>query len=221
MRTTIANASARIKGTLIAAVALSLVLTSTTMAGTGVGAVFNLGQTNAVNARSILTGSANAPLLQVGNSNTGANAGSIAAFSRGATAPTLRAQNNSGTGAALGLFTANNAPPLTVNSTGKVIDLNADLLDGRDASQFMLTNTFRVEAPTDAGELKSDGTFGKTASCPANSVLLSGGPASIDKTSTVLDNFATSTANTWFVRINANGANDHWTVVVLCAARSN
>ncbi len=220
MRTTIARASALTKGTLIAVVALSLVLTSTAMAGTGVGAVFNLGRTNAVNARSILAGGVNAVMLQVNNNNTDANAGSIAAVSRGATAPTLRAENR-GAGSALGLFTANNAPPLTVNSTGKVVDLNADLLDGRDASQFMLTNTFRAEAVTDAGFVKGDGTFTKTAACPAGSVLLSGGPASVDSTSEVLDSFPSAVQNEWFARITANGGNDHWTVVVLCAARSN
>ncbi|HEX8102196.1 MAG TPA: hypothetical protein VF533_06280 [Solirubrobacteraceae bacterium] len=49
------------------------VMTSATaaLAGTGIGAVFNLGQTNTVNARSTLDGSVDDAQLAVGNTGTG------------------------------------------------------------------------------------------------------------------------------------------------------
>ena len=215
MRTTIARASARTKGTLIAAVVLSLVLTSTVLAGTGVGAVFNLGQANAVNARSILSGRVNAALLFITNSSTAYNAAALVTTSRSATSATLIAENHSN-GPALSLSTGDGVPPMTVNSESKVDNLNADLLDGYSARSFMTGSTFSMEVPTDQGILAGDGTYIKSASCPYGTVLLSGGPASIDKTSTVLDSFPTGTPNEWRVRINTNGVNDAWTVVVLC-----
>jgi hypothetical protein len=44
------------------------------VAGTGVGGVFNLGQTNTVNALSVLTGSVNRALLVLQNTSRGTSA---------------------------------------------------------------------------------------------------------------------------------------------------
>jgi hypothetical protein len=79
--------------------------------GPGVGAVFNLGRTNTVNASSRLNGSAKGSMLAVTNS-------------RG--------------GPALNLHVAKGKTPLMVNSSVRVQHLNASLLDGRDAAGFML-----------------------------------------------------------------------------------
>ncbi len=78
--------------------------------GTGLGAVFNLGRTNTVNSVSTLTGSTTSRMLQV---------------------------TNKGTGAALQLTTRTTAPPLKVNSSVKVANLNADKLDGIDSTGFI------------------------------------------------------------------------------------
>jgi hypothetical protein len=82
-------------------------------AGSGVGAVFNLGKTNKVGATSSLTGSTRHPMLSV---------------------------TNSGTGPALSLQVAKGRAPLSVNSATRVPDLNASLLGGLAASQFIQGN---------------------------------------------------------------------------------
>jgi hypothetical protein len=79
--------------------------------GSGVGAVFNLGKANSVNATSSLTGSTKHPMLSV---------------------------TNSGAGAALSLQVRPGKAPLSVNSSGQVPKLNASLLGGLAASQFVL-----------------------------------------------------------------------------------
>jgi hypothetical protein len=79
-------------------------------AGSGVGAVFNLGKTNRVSATSSLTGSTGHSMLSV---------------------------TNSGRGPALSLQVRKGRAPLSVNSTTRVPNLNASLLGGLAASQFI------------------------------------------------------------------------------------
>jgi hypothetical protein len=78
-------------------------------AGTGIGAIFNLGRTNTVNRATALTGTTASRMLTI---------------------------TNRGTGPALGLVTRAGVAPMTVSSTAKVANLNADLLDGLHASDF-------------------------------------------------------------------------------------
>src|SRR5215469_2141265 len=77
--------------------------------GSGIGAVFNLGKTNTVNATSRLKGSTRHPMLLV---------------------------TNNGTGTALSLQVAHTTPPFFVNSSARVPNLNASLLGGLGPSQF-------------------------------------------------------------------------------------
>jgi hypothetical protein len=100
--------------TLGVAVMLALLLgvATTALAGTGVGARFQLGQTNTVNAITKLVGSVAGPSLQIDNNSTGA----------GATALDLQVE----TGTA----------PMKVNSGAKVANLNADKLDGKSDTDF-------------------------------------------------------------------------------------
>jgi hypothetical protein len=89
------------------ALAALAIATTTALAGSGVGSTFNLGETNTVDAQSVLTG----------------NAGSAAQLK----------VENTGTGAALALLVSSGAP-FKVNSSTKVANLNADLLDGLDST---------------------------------------------------------------------------------------
>lgn len=99
------------KGVVLGAIVGSLTVVATAaVAGTGVGTVFNLGQSNRVNATSELTGTVNAAQLRVINANAGSTASGIS------------------------IQTATGRPPLVVSSTAKVSRLNADLLDGLDSS---------------------------------------------------------------------------------------
>lgn len=99
------------KGALVGAVASSIVMISASaLAGTGIGGVFNLGKTNKVNAPTTLTGKVKGKSLQL---------------------------TNSGSGPALGITVPAGRAPLVVSAkAGKAVNLNADKLDGHDASYF-------------------------------------------------------------------------------------
>jgi hypothetical protein len=97
---------------LVVILALTRATASIGVAGSGVGGVFNLGVTNTVNAITKLMGSVAGPSLQIINSSTGT----------GATSLELRV--------------APDKPPLKVNRTTKVTNLNADLLDGNESTQL-------------------------------------------------------------------------------------
>lgn len=149
-----------------------------------------------------------------------------------------------GAGPALKLMVGSGAP-LAVNSAVKVANLNADRLDGldstaflgvngkaadadkldgQDSSQFVQTNTnsfvrnstYRTESAVGPGTALGDGTHVAAASCFSGDRMLSGGPANIASTSTLLESFPSGT-NSWSARIHKNGSTDNFNVVVLCA----
>jgi hypothetical protein len=110
---TVLKAIVKWKLSVLAVVAsLTLATTSVALAGSGVGGVFNLGKTNTVNAITKLTGSVAGSSLQIFNNSTDA----------AATAMELRV--------------ASGKPPLKVNSTTKVANLNADRLDDKDSTEL-------------------------------------------------------------------------------------
>ena len=97
----------------VAGLALLLISGSAVLAGSGVGGVFNLGVANTVNKVTVLKGTATTPMLRVVNDGSG---------------PALNLQvKNPGTAPIL----------LDAESTGKVDHLNADMLDGKDSTQFI------------------------------------------------------------------------------------
>ena len=111
MRVLVQHASF-LRGLIVGAVLLGLAVPATTLAGSGLGAVFNLGSTNTVNRTSVLRGSTASAELQV---------------------------TNTGTGPALKLTTKPGTAPLQVSSTTKVVNLNADRLDGLNSTAFRKT----------------------------------------------------------------------------------
>jgi hypothetical protein len=103
---------------------------TTALAGTGVGAAFNLGATNTVNALSSLVGSTAGPMLKV---------------------------DNNGTGSALQLEANAGKSPLTVNAdAGKATNLNADKLDGKDSSGFYAVGSKVADADKLDGKDSAD-----------------------------------------------------------------
>ena len=82
---------------------------ATALAGTGVGATFNLGQANTVDKISSLIGSATSAMLKI---------------------------DNNGAGPALALQVEPGEQPMTVNSERKVARLNAEKVDGLDSTRF-------------------------------------------------------------------------------------
>src|SRR5215204_473082 len=130
--------------------ALSVGLASTALAGTGVGARFDLGKTNTVSAVTKLVGSVAGPSLQIDNNSTNA------------AATTLDLQVEAG------------KTPMKVNSAAKVANLNADKLDGMDASQLGgLSGVTQVEQP--GGVNDSVDTKTTSATCPVGTVAIAGG----------------------------------------------
>ena len=124
-------------------------LGSVALAGSGVGAVFNLGKTNSVNAKSSLTGSSATPLLNVVN----AHGVGVMGQSKIATQPALEGLNTSGGPG--GAFVVNSGvAPFTVSNATKVTNLNADLLDGLDSTALLThayaePTAFQVQRPDD------------------------------------------------------------------------
>lgn len=114
--------------------------------------------------------------------------------------------------------------PMSVNSTTKVNGFNADQLDGKDASQFVGSSTYMAEYNPNGtfpnqggpGTILSDGTSVISKSCNSGDRLLSGGPASVNANSVVLDSYPSDPV-TWTARIKPSAGGDNWTVVVLCA----
>lgn len=96
--------------TVVAYLALFVALSGTAIAGTGVGGIFNLGQTNTVDETSTLSGTKAGAQLQVTNNSTNAAA----------------------TG--LRVTTPAGVPPLAVTSAAKVVNLDSDTVDGYHAS---------------------------------------------------------------------------------------
>jgi hypothetical protein len=128
--------------------ALLFGIATTALAGTGVGARFQLGQTNTVNAITKLVGSVAGPSLQIDNNSTGA----------GATALDLQVEPGK--------------TPMTVNSDTQVVNLNSDKLDGKSVDQIGVNGLARV---VNISPANSDSPKVVTASCPAGKVVVGTG----------------------------------------------
>ena len=99
-----------LQGAAVGGIAAALVVAAATaLAGTGKGGIFNLGQRNTVDARTVLKGATPTRNLQI---------------------------TNTGVGTALGLRVQAGHPPLVVNSSTKVARLNADKLDGLSSARL-------------------------------------------------------------------------------------
>jgi hypothetical protein len=128
------------------ALVISIISLFVSLGGVGVAATggnFILGQSNTANNTSTLSGVVPGPStgttpgqqLQVTNNSTAVNAGGLGVLSKSATAPTALFQNTGG-GPPLRLVPTTGKPPLSVGSSARVPNLNADLLDGLSSSSF-------------------------------------------------------------------------------------
>jgi hypothetical protein len=138
--------------TVIATVALFIALGGVAVAGNGDNLV--LGKANTASKQTSLTGTTPNPLLRIENTSSDGNARAIvgvlsasaaAAGSAGVVGSTASTDpgsagvvaQNTGGGPALKAVVNPGAAPLTVNSSTKVANLNADQLDGMSSSQFV------------------------------------------------------------------------------------
>ncbi|MDX6510517.1 MAG: hypothetical protein QOE36_21, partial [Gaiellaceae bacterium] len=118
-------------------VAGAVILVGSAVAGSGVGSVFNLGQSNTVNAPSGLSGTTAGKQLIVANLGTASSSSAVFGFAKGAS-PAATFQNG-GAGPAVSLLAGAGQPPFTTNSAYRVANLNADKLDGIDSRSFAQT----------------------------------------------------------------------------------
>jgi hypothetical protein len=127
--------SSFLKGATVGFVCAVLGGATVSLAGNGIGGVFNLGVSNSVDAKTTLTGSTATPQLQVTNTNTNAGAAGLGVNSASAS-PTIAAKNTAG-GPAAAITVNAGVTPFTVNSQTKVANLNADLIDGINSTGFL------------------------------------------------------------------------------------
>src|SRR3954451_3975932 len=100
-------------------------------------------------------------------------------------------------------------------SEGTLKNVDAATLNGKASTQFLSSAVYKDETTENGGTELSDGTFVQSKSCLPGDVMLSGGPASVRSTSTLLESFPTpGTTNSWTARIQKNGQEDNWVVVV-------
>jgi hypothetical protein len=127
---------------LAGAVTIIVLAATTASAGSGVGASFSLGQTNTVNEKSTLTGAKGGAMLDIVNTST--QAGSVP----------------------LKLEAAIGKPPMVVNSSVKVVNLNADKIDG-----FHANGLGRVQSSSNdtlSSSSSTDTELSVTITAPAN-----------------------------------------------------
>jgi hypothetical protein len=74
------------------------------------------------------------------------------------------------------------------------------------------------ESAVEAGQTLGDNTQVISEACNPGDILLSGGPANIAPTTTLLESFPSpGSTNSWTARVNKNAQTDNFSVVVLCA----
>ena len=172
-------------------VALTAGLASTALAGTGVGARLDLGKTNTVNAVTKLVGSVVGPSLQIDNNSAGASA------------------------TALDLQVEPGKAPMSVNSDGRVANLNADKIDGQDSGAFMPASTYRVDRP-----IAVDTLFSTAVSCDPGDLALSGAWSGKANGTEITNNAApriTDSESVSFLITNTSELIDDMALHALCA----
>jgi hypothetical protein len=176
------------------AVILALVLgvAVSALAGTGVGATFNLGKTNTVNALSRLEGSTLNSMLKID-------------------------QNGSGTALNLEVQNPTLKPPMLVNSSTKVDNLNSDLLDGKDSSDFMPFKTYTNSPAATTGTCFSGTECLTEAFCDGGDKIISGGFGDVDAGTTIEVSTPEDFHQGWFVQWKNDGTADSVSAQAYCA----
>jgi hypothetical protein len=132
--------------------ALLFGVATTALAGTGVGATFNLGKKNTVDRLSQLVGSTAGSMLLVDNNGAG-------------TALDLRVGQGTDP-------SAKTVAPMKVDSQAKVTNLNADKLDNKDSTEIGVNGWEIVSAATSTDSNSEKIAF---VSCPTGKIVVGSG----------------------------------------------
>jgi hypothetical protein len=128
------------RATAIGALILVFVMAGTAFAASR-GNPWRLGYVETLNAYVTgITGIHTVELLRIANTNGSSGARAIRAESKGTAAGTIYARNSGG-GPAAEFVTNSGRAPFKVNRTTKVANLNADFVDGKNASSFVAKAT--------------------------------------------------------------------------------
>jgi hypothetical protein len=101
------------------------------------------------------------------------------------------------------------------STLGQVPD--AAKLGGKASTAFTSASIYKNESAVEEGTLFEVETHYIDEACNPGDVLITGGPANVSKTSTMLESFPTpGLTNSWRVRLKTP-ATDNFSVVVLCA----
>ncbi len=170
---------------------LALVLVAAgTAAGTS-GAMLHLGVGNTRNATTTLTGSTSGPEMRI---------------------------TNNGTGPALALGVDSNRPALSVHSSARIANLNADKVDGIDSTAF-LRGPLRYVV---VSQVVRAGAWGEArARCPAGTRVLGGGVSTYSGDTVEVsapDGYYAGTMDTWRAIVRAGPADSTIQVTAICSA---
>jgi hypothetical protein len=133
--------------------------------------------------------------------------------------------DNDGAGTALDLQVEPGNAPMTVNSSAKVANLNADQLDGKDVSQIGVNGRQVVQPATFANSASPKSS---TATCPSGKVLvgtgvnITGGKSGASPdllTDVVINQIQPETTSVTVEAIEEDPTNDSWGVeaIAICA----
>jgi hypothetical protein len=157
----------------------------------------------------------------LGRNNTASNTTRLAGGA-GVDGAMLRITNNNGgtNDTALALVVQSGEPPMRVNSSEKVVNLNADEVDGRDSSEFFTGATYLL-SETATNTTTTDGTI--SLQCDTGDIALSGGFSKLGASNSfVVDNrpdpeTAGGSPTGWYVSWRNMSAVDEVTGYVVCA----
>jgi hypothetical protein len=97
---------------------------------------------------------------------------------------------------------------------------NAAKLQGRTATDFTSSDIYKKESTLEEGTATAEETHSIEEFCDPGDILIAGGPADVNGTSTMVESFpAPGSTNGWKVRLKTPAA-DNFLVVVLCAKQS-
>ena len=136
--------------------ALTIGVVSKATAHTGSAGLFHLGHSNAASALSSLVGTVSGGMLQVTNNSTATTATGVGVTNKSGVSPAVKA-TNSGGGPALGLNVGSGKAPMTVSSNAaKVTNLDADKVDGKEASSFANASHQHSGTDINSGPVEAD-----------------------------------------------------------------
>jgi len=174
--------------------AVVLGLATAALAGTGVGATFNLGKLNTVDQISRLVGSTDNPMLRVDNNSAGTNA------------------------TALDLQVEPGRAPMKVNSSTQVAGLNADKLDGVDSAALIRWASIYERTLNTTGGAGPEETATAALGCDHADTILSGGFTNMDNGTHLIGSWTGhGTGGSHFVQWRNNATVDTIEIIVKCA----